>query len=449
MSNEDVIEAGKTVVIQKYKYMRTHVLNPKKPLQMGRDMIDITPIVGCKFGTTFKMIPDTKKKVFSLEICDAAVDLENLEDLFLGEGGQDNRDLNQAENSQKLSRDDIEEMRDEGKSGEQILGKLIENSETFQNKTKFSQAKFLKKKAKKYHHFILIRKPSIRLLMQIHYTANPMNLMNLRLDSLAQLLNMTNIHSGGRFLVYETGAQGVVVAAVLERVGASGKVVHIYQTGQPQTSCLSAMNFTEQVTNSLHTINIQHLRSQEQGKDILVNHYAPNPNGEPPKKKLCVDEVNLPVPADKTEVNLPVPADKTEVLPVPVDKTEVLPVPADKTEVLPVRMTLRERSVSAFQEISSRDMDGLIIVCKQHPTALLLHLLKYLAPSRPFSVFSPYKEPLMDAYMAVKEAGIAILCTVSETWLSYQQVLPGRTHPEMLMSGGGGYLLTGTFVEKS
>jgi len=422
MDQDDTIEAGKTVVIQKYKYMRTHVLNPKKPLQMGRDMIDITPIVGSKFGTTFKMIPDTKKKLFTLEICDAAVDLESL---FLGEGGQDNRDLNQAENSQKLSRDDIEELRDEGVSGEQILGKIIENSETFQAKTKFSQAKFLKKKAKKYHHYILIRKPSIRLLMQIHYTANPMNMMNLRLDSLAQLLNMTNIHNGGRFLVYETGAQGVVVAAVLERVGAAGKVVHIYQTGQPQTSCLGAMNFSEEVTNSLHTINMAHLRSMEQGKDILVNHHASN--GQPPVKKLCTD-----APSDTPQLN------------TILDTSEAA---LEKTETnLPVRMTLRERSVSAFAEMSSGDMDGLLIVCKQHPTALLLHLLKYLSPSRPFAVFSPYKEPLLDAYMAVKEGGLAIMCTVSETWLSYQQVLPGRTHPEMLMSGGGGYLLTGTFV---
>ena len=53
----------------------------------------------------------------------------------------------------------------------EIVGKLIENSETFQNKTKFSQEKFLKKKAKKYHQYILIRRPSIRLLMQIHYKA--------------------------------------------------------------------------------------------------------------------------------------------------------------------------------------------------------------------------------------------------------------------------------------
>ena len=37
---------------------------------------------------------------------------------------------------------------------------------------------------------------------------------------MVQILTMTNVHSGGRYLVYETGAQGLVVSSVLERVGA-------------------------------------------------------------------------------------------------------------------------------------------------------------------------------------------------------------------------------------
>ena len=63
-----------------------------------------------------------------------------------------------------------------------------------------------------------------------------MKLLNLRVDTLSQILTMTNVHSGGRYLVYETGAQGLVVASVLERVGGRGSVTHIYQTGQPQTA---------------------------------------------------------------------------------------------------------------------------------------------------------------------------------------------------------------------
>ena len=134
--------------------------------------------------------------------------------------------------SQKLSKQEIIDMREEGMAGQQIVEKLIENSETFQQKTKFSQAKFLKKKAKKYHHYIMVRKPSIRLLMEIHYTADPMKLLNLRIDTLAQILHAANVRSGGKFIVYETGAQGIVVAAMLERLGTHGRLTHIYQVSR-------------------------------------------------------------------------------------------------------------------------------------------------------------------------------------------------------------------------
>ena len=92
-------------------------------------------------------------------------------------------------------------------------------------------------------------------------------------------------------------------------------------------------------------------------------------------------------------------------------------------------------------------MDGLVIASKQHPTNLLLKLMTFLAPSRPFVVFSPYKEPLVDAYTAVKNSGKAVMVTLNETWLRHYQVLPDRTHPEVLMSGGGGYILQGIYVD--
>jgi len=422
-SDLEVIVPGRTVVLQKFNYLRTHLLNPKKNLQLGRDLINMNGIVGKTFGTTFKMVSDHQNnKCFQLEV---AEEVQNFEALFMnGESGEDNRDLVDNESSQKLSKQEIVKMREDGVDGKEIVEKLIENSETFQNKTKFSQAKFLKKKAKKYHQYILVRKPSIRLLMEIHYKADPMKLMNLRIDSLAQILNGSNVHSGGKYLVYETGAQGIVVASVLERVGEKGKVVHIYQTGQPQTNCLSAMDFSQEILDNLKVINIQHLRSLEQGQDILVNHFPPNParngangdtgNGEPPKKKPHTEDAK----------------------------------DNGKTEDKPFRMNLREQSVATHKILKAEPFDGLIIVCKQHPSALLTYLAQFIAPSRPFAVYSPYKEPLLDAYMAVKEAGCAINCILSETWLRYHQVLPERTHPTVNMSGGGGYLLTGIFIEK-
>ena len=227
VDDEQIIKAGRTVVLQKFNYMRTHLLNPSKNLQLGRDFVNLSGIEGHKYGTTFKMVSDhSNNKCFKLEV---AEEVTNFENVFMnGESGEDNRDLTDKDN-QKLSRDEINKMREDGVAGVEIVEKLIENSETFQNKTKFSQEKFLKKKAKKYHQYILIRKPSIRLLMEINYKADPMKLLNLRVDTLSQILTMTNVHSGGKYLVYETGAQGLVVSSVLERVGATGRVTHIYQ----------------------------------------------------------------------------------------------------------------------------------------------------------------------------------------------------------------------------
>lgn len=260
-----------------------------------------------------------------------------------------------------------------------------------------------------------------------------MKLMNLRIDSLAQIVNSTNVRSGGKYIVYETGAQGIVVASVLERVGPKGSVAHIYQTGQPQTNCLSAMSFSPEILENLHIINIQHLRSLEQGKDILAAHPSARPyGGEEPaskKSKPSEEEEN-----DESKNGEDIPSVEPETKKINYD--------------LPQRMNLREKSAATYTLLKQHNWDGLIIVCKQHPSALLTHLLPYLRSSRPFTVFSPYKEAVMSAYMAVKEAGLGIACCVSESWLRHHQVLPERTHPCVTMSGGGGYVLEGIYVKE-
>ena len=62
------------------------------------------------------------------------------------------------------------------------------------------------------------------------------------------------------------------MAAALERIGEKGKLIHVYQTGNPQTQGLNAMNFSQEIINNLATLNISHLRSLEQGHDIAQMH---------------------------------------------------------------------------------------------------------------------------------------------------------------------------------
>ncbi|CAB4067188.1 TRM6 [Lepeophtheirus salmonis] len=337
-------------------------------------------------------MPD-KRDVFKLKECLEGE--KRFEEHLINEttlSGEDNRNISDG-SVQKLSRNDVEKLRESGSSGTEIVEKLMENSDSFNSKTRYSQAKFLKKKAKKYYPYLSIGRPSIRVLMDIFYKQDPIKLMNLRIDSLSLILSRADIRPNGRYIIYESGCRGIIVAAALERIGSSGNIIHLYQTGTPQNQSLEAMNFPAPVSDRLSTINLSHFRTLSHGGSIQLN---PN-DGKGGSK----------------------------------------------------REAFRQESMKAFEVMQNKDMDGLIIASKQHPTNIVLTLLDYLAPSRSFVVYCPYKEPLIDAYMAVKETNKTIMVTLSESWLRYIQVLPDRTHPEVLMSGGGGYVLAGIKVDNS
>ena len=396
----NVIQDGDYVVIQRHTYMRVQKLNSVKNCQLGRDSVELKNVIGQPYGSMFKMIPhESKKKVWKVEPTDEILDFE---DIFLGDddkpSGEDNRNLLDINTeAQGLKKEQIDAMREDCVDGKEIMEQLIENSASFHQKTKFSQAKFLKKKAKKYFQYLVIKRPSIRLIMQINYKTDPLKMMNLRIDSLAQLLNNVNIQSRGKYLIYESGCQGVVVSAALERIGShpDGKLIYVYQTGEPQTYGLNAMNYTKEAMDNMSTINLYHLRALEQGKNITHMHQDNAGDNKPHNQRK------------------------------------------------------REESVRSYEIIKPRKMDGLIIACKQHPSNVLISLMKYLSFSRPFAVYSPYKEPLLETYFALKVTGQAIMVTITESWLRNIQVLPDRSHPEVLMSGGGGYILSGLYVDNS
>ena len=90
-------------------------------------------------------------------------------------------------------------MQEQRIEGSKIIERLVESSTSFNQKTKFSQEKFIKKKTKKYCQYIKIRRPSVRLILQIRSRDLPrMKTLNLREDSLAQIINTCNVRFGGK-----------------------------------------------------------------------------------------------------------------------------------------------------------------------------------------------------------------------------------------------------------
>ena len=277
-----------------------------------------------------------------------------------------------------------------------------------------------------------------------------------------------------QYIVFDNASQGLIIASALERIitkkgntssettyDTSGKLVHIYFTGNPQTQCLGEMNFdSKALTTYLTTLNMFHLRSLEQGVDIVamgqqeITRKLDRKRKHEDESTECDSTNNETIKEESNDDKIECKNGNSETIISETSNSEEMAFDNNHSEEVkephvPYRQKMREESTLSFNMIKQKNMDGLIIAAKQHPTNILLHLMKYLAPSRPFVVFSSYKEPLMDAYFAVKETGKAVFVTLTETWLRNYQVLPERTHPEVLMSGGGGYILSGIVVDNT
>ena len=109
--------------------------------------IDLSQVIGQEFNTHF-MVTDRQKGTLSL-ITEPQSNLTR--EFFVGaeddsdEEEKDNRNIIASTDNQRLTCEQVEAMK-ESKSGKEIINALINNSDSWNQRTKFSQAKWLKKK---------------------------------------------------------------------------------------------------------------------------------------------------------------------------------------------------------------------------------------------------------------------------------------------------------------
>nr|SVE83800.1 EOG090X0AAB [Daphnia pulex] len=382
----DLVQNDAFVIVQRKSQVSLHQL-PKKQgkkwtVKIGRDKVDISSVVGKPHGT-FKLVreKDGKNSVFTLEPSDEVVEMKDkMKDL---NSGENNKEIWDDGTSQQLKKEDIEELRGQGLTGSEIVTQLVENSKTFQIKTEFSQEKYLNKKEEKYSEWVDILKPNIRHLAKHFHSQDPMQILNLRPDTLAMIMSLANIKSNGKFGVFDGGCQGLVTAAILDRIQGHGTVWNLFLKGTPQKRVIQAMNFTPEQLKPLKNCSLYKL------------------------KETLAKEEN-----------------------------------ADGDEV-PAKMIKLDEDAAPPLEFGS--LDGMVIVCRR-PTTIAKELVKLLAPSGNFAIFSPYSEPLSETYIQFRECNLAVNLQLTETWFRTHQVLPLRTHPEVNMSGSGGYILSGIKV---
>ncbi|XP_026113997.1 tRNA (adenine(58)-N(1))-methyltransferase non-catalytic subunit TRM6-like [Carassius auratus] len=423
------------VVLKRGDVFKSVQVENKKKVVFEKQWFFLDNAVGQLFGTRFEIEAGGSLKLKAAKHSGDSLDSK--------EAGQDNRHIVDDGSSQKLTRDDIETLKEQGLKGQEIVQQLIDNSTTFKGKTEFAQEKYIKKKKKKYESDISILKPSTRLLAMMYHGREPGKICHLRYDTLAQILTLGNIHAGSKILVFETCA-GLVLGSVMERMGGFGSVIQMYPGGGPTRAGMESFGFPSHFHETLHEFPLCKVNALLAGTlDLSEKDADSEVSGSGNGQSESTQETSAVSEKNSEPQSMEVSIDPQEEM----RRVERERLREKKAQEKKVKMEeKRKKLASAAALLEGRNADGLVIASRFHPCPVLMCLLKFIAPSRPFVVYCQYREPLIECYTKLREQGGAISLRLTDSWLRHYQVLPNRTHPVLLMSGGGGYLLSGTTV---
>ncbi|XP_063079500.1 tRNA (adenine(58)-N(1))-methyltransferase non-catalytic subunit TRM6 [Engraulis encrasicolus] len=428
------IRDGDYIVLKRGEVYKAAQIQKKRKVIFEKQWFFLDNVVGELYGTIFEIQAGGILKPHAPKPIPSAEDNESKE------AGADNRNIVDDGKSQKLTRDDIEMLKEQGLKGQEIVQQLIDNSTTFKDKTEFAQDKYIKKKKKKYDNNLTVLKPCTRILAMMYHGREPGKICHLRHDTLAQMLTQGNIHAGSKVLVFETCA-GLVLGAIMERMGGYGSVVQFYPGGGPARAGMENFGFPPHFHETLHDFPLCKVNALLAGR--LGAESGPEASGEPQEELQDGADGEEEAPEESRQMEVSTEGDGEDA----AEKERKEKNREKKVQERKVKMEeKRKKLVATAALLEGRDADGLVIASRFHPTPVLLGLLKFLAPSRPFVVYCQYREPLIECYTKLREQGGAISLRLTDSWLRHYQVLPNRTHPVLLMSGGGGYLLTGMTV---
>ncbi|XP_072988704.1 uncharacterized protein [Typha latifolia] len=404
-------------------------LSPNATLKIGNKKCSLHSLLGCPFGSLFRVETGSSGPYLSRcvpssrdDCAQDGVDGQVMEDF------RDNRSLLDNNTAQNLSSDDIDAMRRDGATGDEIVEALIANSSTFGNKTVFSQEKYKLKKQKKYAPKVLLRRPSTRSICETYFKKYPTRIGFLRVDTLSLLLSMANIGAYSDVLVVDM-VGGLVTGAIAERLGGTGYVCSTYFGSVPNPIDISRMfNFSSEECSRIVQAPFTDLCSSQNSGD-----------------EFSILQENIPT--TKMEASL---ADDSLLAEFTSPNECSLQEEGSLSECRQVLKSVkpgRRPSSEIIKFWKENGFTNLIVAASElEVDRLIIDLLPLLSYSAPFAVYHQYLQPLATCMHKLQASRMAVGLQISEPWLREYQVLPSRTHPHMQMNAFGGYILSGVRV---
>ncbi|CAD6960870.1 unnamed protein product [Tilletia controversa] len=368
-------------------------LIPGKTVSLGKfGAFRADDLIGMPFGQTYEIVGGNPQK-------NKAGDLRMVANKTLAELEETdatNENINDDGESQKLTYVDIKELKAAGLEGRELIERTLQSNKNFEARTVYSQDKFISRKEAKHMKLFTPLHPDPATLCAFHFERAPEKIRYLRPDALAHCLAYGSIRPGGKYIVVD-GVGGLLVGAVLERLGGQGRVLVINDADSPPAF---------DIFNTISSLP----KSWVDDTLRIIHWAATEPEWQP--------------------ISVPPTHDPNRTL-----------VERDRNR-LKKRRVAHEVLQATRAELFAGFFDGFLMVSNFEPLAVLERIQGYLAGSAKIVFHSPYQQPLVEIQAELRKREGWLHVEVLEPWARRYQVLPGRTHPEMVTSATAGYILS-------
>ena len=269
-----------------------------------------------------------------------------------------------------------------------LIELLVDNSATFQQKTEFSQEKYIARKKRKHGVELNTLEANTVNCWDTQLTRDPARLLHMRVDTLAAVMQYGDVRAGQHVMCVES-THGSMLGAIAKRMGGDGVLLSAVQQADIRQGC------------PLPSL--------------------PLPNPVPfgcLKGSLSADEQSIAV---------------------------AVPYQLLQDDALFTRLagTQEVHAYSDAVHVLSEGVDSLVVCTRMDCVEALSLCFPFLRPGGSFVVHCGFAAPLASLHRTLRLNGLAVRVELTEAWYREYQVLTNRTHPQVNISHAAGYLLAG------
>ena len=142
--------------------------------------------------------------------------------------GSSNKEIYQSENAQKLTDEEILNLKETIENKDELIKTLIENNSSMEKRTIFSQEKIIKKKVQKYKHLIHLCPTNLFNIIETFFLTDIKTINFLRMDSIATMLLNSNFQPNQNTLILEE-TSNILTQAFALRTNFKSKIIQLFK----------------------------------------------------------------------------------------------------------------------------------------------------------------------------------------------------------------------------